>query len=249
MKVIVNADDLGMSHQANEAIFSMIGAARLSSATIMANGQMAAAALQQAKRLVHCSFGVHLNISEFKPLTRQPELAPLLNNDGCLDHGLLYKACFTRSLRLAVFREWSAQIESVRSSGLQISHLDSHHHTHTLPKLFVVFKRVQRRFGIRKARISFNIFPSAERVSRLRLAKKTMWNLALRYCYHTVTTEGFASLKTFLGASPGTYGKFCSVELVVHPGHPSFDEETRLLHGTWWNGLPVKIDHINYKHL
>ena len=28
MKVIVNADDLGMSHQANEAIFSMIGYCR-----------------------------------------------------------------------------------------------------------------------------------------------------------------------------------------------------------------------------
>jgi hypothetical protein len=36
---------------------------------------------------------------------------------------------------------------------------------------------------------------------------------------------------------------------MVHPGHPGYDEETRMLSGEWWKALPFEIQLISYKDL
>src|SRR5436309_2289835 len=68
MTIIVNGDDLGMSESINEAIFQGMERGAITSATMLSNG----AAVKHAAQSVHlfpaCSFGVHLNLTEFSPL-------------------------------------------------------------------------------------------------------------------------------------------------------------------------------------
>src|SRR6516165_8611936 len=68
--IIVNADDLGMSGAVNEATFDLMSRGRISSATLLANAPAAREAARCAAAFPDCSFGVHLNLTQFEPLTK-----------------------------------------------------------------------------------------------------------------------------------------------------------------------------------
>jgi len=229
VRVIINADDLGGSRKVNGAIFQLMAAGCVTSATMLANGEAVEDAAMGAKDFAQCSFGVHLNASEFSPLTTGAGLSPILEPAGCFAGNALREVRITAALREALFHEWSAQVARVRSLGIAISHLDSHHHMHTVPGVFPVVKRVQRRFGIRKVRITMNIYPERLVVSRAHLLKKALWNFALRHVYRTVTTDGFTSLEVFLGVANKLGRRYHTVELMTHPGSSSYQPETDLL--------------------
>ena len=84
--VIINADDLGLSRRVNDRIFNLIETKRITSATLLTNGPEFLDAVARIKAYPHASFGVHLNLTEFPPLTKNPALAPLLNGDGHFKH-------------------------------------------------------------------------------------------------------------------------------------------------------------------
>jgi len=88
MQVIVNADDLGMSANVNEAIFELIAAGRISSATLMANGPAMREAAARLHLFPHCSFGVHLNLTQFQPLTGGDGAKVLTNGSGQLSRDI-----------------------------------------------------------------------------------------------------------------------------------------------------------------
>ena len=250
MKVIVNADDLGFSGEVNDAIFGFMALGRVTSATIIANGEGVEDAARRARELPGCSFGVHLNATGLKPLTRSPGLSPILDEAGNFAGDAIRRTGITATLRKAIFTEWCAQVEKVQSLGVRVSHFDSHHHTHTIPGLFPVLKRVQHRFGIRKVRISMNIYSQTTPArNRLLPAGKAIWNFALRHYQATATTEGFSSLGVFCEAMRESPRGFSSVELMVHPGGAGYEAETRLLDSAWWEELSLKPQFINYHDL
>ena len=98
----------------------------------------------------------------------------------------------------------------------------SEQHVHTIPDLFFVLKRVQRRFGIRKVRISKNIYPQSAGPPLVATAQM-VWNAALRRNYPTVTTSGFTKLEDFFDAAQHQQVAIARLKLMVHPrGHPGF---------------------------
>jgi len=248
MKIIVNADDLGISSEVNAEILRLMRAGRVTSATILANGAAMEAAAQAARELPQCSFGVHLNASEFVPLTRQEELAPLLDDRGAFAGDRVRSMKVTAGLRAAIFREWCTQVERMQSVGCRISHLDGHHHIHTVPSLFPVLKKVQRRFGIRKVRITTNVFEPGRIPLLRRRVLKALWNCALRSWYRTQTVDGFCSLETFERAAFNGNG-LGTIELMVHPGGAGFVAENQLLESNWMQWVPGGADLINYHDL
>jgi len=58
-------------------------------------------------------------------------------------------------------------------------------------------------------------------------------------------TDHFGPLSSFV-ENPGTGRPGESVEVMVHPGHPNYAEETELLHSDWWNGMPFEVTLIPY---
>jgi chitin disaccharide deacetylase len=244
-RVIVNADDLGLSEKVNDAIFSFLETGRVKSATMIANADAFEGAALRSKQYKHCSFGVHLNLTQFKPLSRNRGLSALVGPDGQLSSQ--WRSRIARpSLLSAAFEELSAQIERAQSMLGSISHIDSHHHVHTIPALFPVLAALVRKYRIRKVRISRNLFERTEPKSAALLLKKRMWNLALRRGLGVRTTDYFADLASFVDAVPSEQ---CTVEVMVHPGHDGYADESDLLAREWWAGLRPQMSFISFLEL
>lgn len=249
MKTIINADDLGLSPEVNGAIFQLMAEQRISSATLLVNGTAARAAVRTANQFPGCSFGVHLNLTEFRPLSGHSGLKPILDETGCFNGNAIRKVRITRDLTQAVYAELQAQIQQAKEMGLKISHFDSHHHIHTIPGLFPVLKRLQRWAHIRKVRATMNIYCRRVPASVGLRWQKALWNFALRHHYRTVTTEGFTSLQIFCEAAREQKLRHRSVELMVHPGGAGYEDETKMLMQDWPRQLPVTIDLVSYNDL
>ena len=246
--VIVNADDLGISRTVNEAVFTLAAKGRISSATIMANAPATLEAARLVSTFSKCSFGVHLNLTEFEPLTGGPGARLLVGECGQMTRANASLRPRPDRLR-AVYHELCAQIERVAALGVRISHLDSHHHVHTRPVLFGVLKQVQRRYGIRKIRLAKNFY-STERPCRADLlVKKRAYNWALRSLYTTSTTDAFTEFLTYYHADDFRKRSIGRIELMVHPGALDAAEETAILESDWLARADRSLRLISYEEL
>ena len=248
MRVIINADDLGAREAVNDAIFDTMSRKCVSSATLLANGPCFEQAVQQLASFPNCSFGVHLNITEFRPLSFDGGLGTILDEDGFF-RGNIEEVRKTPFLLLAIIKEFCAQIERLLSFGVKISHIDSHHHVHTLSHIFPILKYLQNRYRLKRVRISYNIYKPSERPSRNLLLKKSIYNIALKHCYKTQTTAGFTDLVAFFETVKLNEIQHPSVEIMVHPGSTMNEAEDQLLSSVGREGLPVKVNLINYNEL
>ena len=114
-KLIINADDLGMSQEQNEQIRQCIELGVITSSTLMANGPFFNEGVKIAKRYPQISVGVHLNIIEFTPLTNEGIFRKhgMLDADGNFIEGAAFVVPMDEELKQAVFEEWDAQISKV----------------------------------------------------------------------------------------------------------------------------------------
>jgi predicted glycoside hydrolase/deacetylase ChbG (UPF0249 family) len=255
-RLIVNADDFGISPAVNREIGGLASAGLLTSTTMLVNAPATAEAVGMSARLDRISIGLHLALTQFKPASSDQRLSPILNSGGEFDGNAVRAAKITPALSEAIFIEWSAQVEQFLSYGIPLSHVDSHHHTHTIPALFLVLKKLQRRFGIRRIRISKNLYGPPHIASRGLLLKKRVWNEALRRLYATRTTDQFTTLDEFYQLylreqrahrSSGNHARPRVIELGVHPGHPSYAAETDLLRSGWLHSEGFEL--LNYAEL
>lgn len=249
VKIIVNADDLGISEPVNQAIFEGMRRGVLTSATILANGAAVKAAAQQVHSFPKCSFGIHLNLTEFAPLreSSDTDLAGILNENRCFNGNAIREIRIDRRMLRAVFREWCCQIETLMRLGVEPSHLDGHHHVHTIPQMLPVLAALRHRYKIRKIRISRNLYEDSLRPAGSLLAKKALFNLALRIIGFK-TTRLFTDLATFLKLHSTHAPQSANVELMVHPGSPD-SEEARLLQGYWPGQLAYEKELLSYNEL
>jgi predicted glycoside hydrolase/deacetylase ChbG (UPF0249 family) len=245
-RLIVNADDLGISPEVNDAIFELMSLGRITSSTILANGPALTAALAHLRLFPKCSFGVHLNITQFPPLTAAPAFAGLLDHQGAL-RKVIREVPVPPDLRQAIYEEWSAQITRLLHAGVSLSHVDSHNHSHTLPVLLPVMRRLRGQFGIPRARVSINLFRPDEPKPPLLGLKKRIFNAALRHYCGFRTPDACADFESFLLAFPRRLPALSSIELMTHPGHPRYGNELRLLHEDWQRRWPCRL--VSYREL
>jgi predicted glycoside hydrolase/deacetylase ChbG (UPF0249 family) len=248
MKIIVNADDLGMSEAVNEAIFDGMRRGVITSATMLANGPEVDSAARNLDRFPNCSFGVHLNLTEFQPLCPETrtELSNILDENGDFNGNRIREVMISPRMLKAIFREWCSQIEHLVRLGVKPSHFDAHHHVHTIPQMLPVLMALRMRYKIAKIRISRNMYDGWERPAESLLAKKRLYNFALK-------TSGFRTTRLFTDLV--TYVKLCgaeppgvtSVELMTHPGSDPDGEEAKLLESDWPGRLSYKATLISYK--
>ena len=243
MRLIINADDLGRSREVNDAVAEMFAQGLITSATLMANAPFLEDALDKIPAASRAALGVHLNITEFRPLVAHPGWQGWVDDQGCFSLRAFREKPLTSLVKAAIAAEWRAQIARVRAYGLEVSHLDSHHDVHTDIRLFGVLKRLQYRLKLRKIRLAEN--PTFGRSGYF--LKNRMLNWALR-CVppEALTTAGFTSFATFLEAGRQTQLPFVSLEVMVHPGHPHFAEESRWLKAPWRQNLPFPVELISY---
>ena len=250
MDVIVNADDLGSTPEVNDAVFNLMEKKLVTSASLLANAPFIDSACRETQRFPDSSFGVHLNATEFRPLTGSPKLSSLLDNEGDFVADRIRSVSIGSKLSEGLFEEFCAQIECLHHLGVAVDHIDSHHHVHTMPRLLPILKRVQKRFQIRKVRISKNIYGYGEHVSRILKLKKVAYNFCLSRYYRTATTQGFSSFKAFYECANSKTVNYKTVEVMVHPGNQNYvDDEIELLRSSWMETFNFPVRLISYSDL
>ncbi|MEM9255723.1 MAG: ChbG/HpnK family deacetylase [Pseudomonadota bacterium] len=152
-RLIVNADDFGLTQGINSAIQLAFESGSVTSTTLMVNASASAEAIGIAKRHPTLGTGLHFNLTLGAPISKVDAVASLVNRDG---YFVDRKALALRLLRRAIdprhiLSELKAQHRVMLEHGLTPSHIDSHQHVHALPLLFDVLAEYcsERRIPIR----------------------------------------------------------------------------------------------------
>lgn len=155
-RIIINADDLGKDEYINQKILHLINEKAVSSATILANGPAYYQVKQIVKQNPQISFGVHLNLDEFKSLTNSEvliEYGIIDINRNFIKNAIFNVKYFSLDLKNAIKQELTEQIQRVKNDGIAISHIDSHHFIHSIKELFYIIKDLCLLFNINKIRL------------------------------------------------------------------------------------------------
>jgi len=248
-RIIINADDFGLCDGVNEAVAQAHSDGILTSATIMANMPAAEKAVEVAKKLPALGVGVHLNLTEGRPISKDPCTDRLLGSDGQFAHSPLKLSLLSlagHKIREAIRTELAAQIQWVIDHGLKPTHLDSHKHIHAFPALFSIVCQSARSFQIPAIRWTFEPkelsripWPMTNEDGRIRAQK-----VRIMARINRMQNKDFLKNDALLGvAHTGKidvnflkavtlYNSAATVEVMTHPGFADgLDaDKTRLLH-------------------
>lgn len=278
-RVIINADDLGISLDVNRRIEEAIIAGAITSSTIMANGPAFEDAVRIAMQYPQISFGVHLNIIEFKPLSDLAVFKKygMLNEEGEFLEGAIYAVQeIGDDLKEAVRKEFDLQIEKVQDSGVKISHVDSHQHTHTIyafKEVMISLMKKHHIYKIRRCLIpSIRLMLNGHNGQLIKLDKskavirkkrniiwrrmhiffvkyqRAKWILFFRRT--SKITDGFYAYHTVCenwNLLRNRINGRC-IELMCHPAHPAFERETIMVFNKDLEKL-MNITYISYNDL
>jgi hopanoid biosynthesis associated protein HpnK len=138
-RLIVNADDLGLTHGVNRAILECHTSGVVSSATLMAGGAAFHHAVEMVRSTPALSVGCHVVLVDGMPVLDRAAVPSLLANGSAHEgfHSRLpafaAQAVMGRLDREQLVDEIVAQVKKVRSAGIQVTHFDTHKHTHIFP--------------------------------------------------------------------------------------------------------------------
>ncbi len=178
-RLIVNADDFGLTAGVNRAIVEAHERGVVSSATLMANGPAFAEAVALARVTPRLGVGCHIVLVDGAPVLAAGQVRSLLhtsldpNSDPQFRGGIGKFGALALLGRLSpeeIETEAAAQIQKLQSAGIAITHLDSHKHTHMFPHVLRPLLRAATACGIRAIRNPF------ERMQGSQLAASpSMW--------------------------------------------------------------------------
>jgi len=136
-RLILNADDFGLTRGINRAVAELHAAGVLTSATLMANGPAFDDAVAIARAHPTLGIGCHIVLTDGVPLAPLEHIPGLLGPDRrSLRPSLLG---FIQALLLGKIKpaevelEALFQIHKLQRAGIKITHLDTHKHTHLFP--------------------------------------------------------------------------------------------------------------------
>ena len=136
-RLIVNADDFGLTPGVNRAIAELHEAGAVTSATLMARGGAFDDAVRLARSHPGLGVGCHIVFTDGVPVSPPETVRTLLGADGLGFRpslgGFLLATASGSVRREELKREAVAQIRILQSAGIRVTHLDTHKHTHLLP--------------------------------------------------------------------------------------------------------------------
>jgi hopanoid biosynthesis associated protein HpnK len=161
-RLIINADDFGLTAGVNRAIVEAHELGIVTSATLMANSPAFDEAVRFAKSSPRCSIGCHVVLLDGKPLVDPARLTSLVEaKDGNSFRsgigGFAVRALSGRIDSDQVDAEATAQIRKLQSHGIDVSHVDTHKHTHMFPAALRGVLRAARTCGVNAIRNPFDM--------------------------------------------------------------------------------------------
>ncbi|MBZ5682951.1 MAG: ChbG/HpnK family deacetylase [Acidobacteriia bacterium] len=178
-RLIINADDFGFTRGVNRAIVEAHADGVVTSATLMANGPAFSETVQLANTVPNLSIGCHVVLIDGEPVL-PPQTIPTLtaSDSGAPRFRDGLKAFAARALAgridpQQIEAEAAAQIRKIQSAGINISHIDTHKHTHLFPAVLRPLLRAASSCGVRAVRNPFG--PRLPLRSTQVLARPGLW--------------------------------------------------------------------------
>ena len=156
-KLIVNADDFGLHTLINQGIIKGHREGFITSTSIMPSAPAYEEAVELAKANPRLGVGIHLTlVGGVAPVLPATKISSLLDDHGCFlpDYVAFAKRFYTGGVRAGELEaELRAQMEKALASGLSLTHVDSHQHTHVLPGLNGLVIKLCNEYNIKRERI------------------------------------------------------------------------------------------------
>jgi chitin disaccharide deacetylase len=237
-RLIVNADDFGLTPGVNRAIAELHAAGAVTSVTLMARASATTEAIEIARSTPTLGVGCHVVLVDGAPVLPPDRIPSLI--DPRTGHFRSTLSAFLPRLLTGnidaseIEAESAAQIGLLQDRGLELTHIDTHKHTHMFPAVLRAVLRAARAAGIDKIRNPFEpawASHAAARASLMRVAEIALLRRLRPVCLRIVSEAGFtttdgtiamaatgvldaATLASLIGRlAPGTW------ELVTHPGY------------------------------
>ena len=245
VRLIVNADDFGLTSGVNRAIAELHQASAVSSATLMARGPALDDAIAIAHAHPQLGVGCHVVLTDGVPASDPATIPTLLAEDGRSFRPSLRRFILdvlrNRVRSDEICREAVAQIQTLQRAGLRVTHLDTHKHTHVLPAIAGPLLQAAEITGVRAIRNPFEEtwsfrfgYPRPFRlfaVVATRLLRRGFLNHPSLHSGRVVTTRGTIGISATGGLTEpvlrqivaGLRGREGTWELVCHPGYNDGD--------------------------
>lgn len=238
-RLIVNADDFGLTDGINRAVLELHQSGALHSTTLMAAASRFPDAVEISSQQNSLGVGCHIVLVDGTPVANPAAISTLLDRGE--------RPCFRATLgefvrdlylgridRTHIEQEAIAQILRLRQAGVVITHVDTHKHTHMFPAVLDAVLRAAKACDIHAIRNPFEPMwsvaatPNAGlvrtwQVRLLGALRHNFWRMVRQHNF--ATTDGClgvaatgtleeTTLRTMLDRLPeGTW------ELVCHPAY------------------------------
>jgi hopanoid biosynthesis associated protein HpnK len=243
-RLIVNADDFGLTPGVNRAIIELHAAGLVTSTSLMARADATDEAIELARASPSLGVGCHIVLVDGEPVLPPKQIPSLV--DARTGKFLQTLAAFLARLFTGRIRaeeieaEAAAQIAHLQGRGVRLTHIDTHKHVHIFSAVLRPVLRAARAAGIHAVRHPFEpewALRAAIGASLARVVQVAALGPLAPRSQRILTQEGFAStdgtiamagtgsldaatLRSLLGQLPaGTW------ELVTHPGYNDADLE------------------------
>lgn len=238
-RVIINADDFGLTSEVNKGVVAAFRQGVVTSASILATGKAFSEAIDMVRENDGLGIGVHLCLTEEYPVLPILDIPTLVDMDGRFHKNwskLFIRLIIGKISLSEVRKELEAQIKKVINAGIVPTHIDSHQHIHLLPKISAIVINLAVKYGIKNIR-----YPKEDscsmHLSRRALLRKIMLFLPLFFFKRKIKRHMLNCSDHFLGINssgrlnlhflesylkrimPGT------TEIVCHPGEEMPDNQ------------------------
>ncbi len=232
-RLIINADDFGLTSGVNRGIIESHAHGVVTSATLMACGEKFAEAATLAAQAPRLGVGCHVVLVDGVPVSDAATVSTLTVGPRFRDR-LTNFAMLAATGRLdpaQIEAEVTAQIQKLQAAGIRVSHLDSHKHTHMFPVVLKGMLRAAKKCGIRAVRNPFEplVFATVrhwKRQFQLRMMRRfrASFQTALANA-GVVTPDGCVGVAATGGLNQQTFESLIqhlpegTWEFVSHPGY------------------------------
>ena len=157
-RLIVNADDFGLTPGVNRGILEGHVDGIVTSSTLMATGMAFDDAAALSRSVPRLSGGCHVALIDGLPVLSSHELPTLANHSGQFDGSLgpfVARVVCGKINSREIEAEATAQIRKLQSAGVAVSHIDTHKHTHLFPVILTSLLQAAKACDIRAMRNPF----------------------------------------------------------------------------------------------
>lgn len=234
-KLIINADDLGLSLGVNEAILRAHNEGYLTHASLMANTDFFDHAVKEiipkSKKL---KIGFHINLTCCKALSKNCEIA---DNKGILSNNFIKLLFLRKTKRIleSIENEIETQLLKLKNHNVEISHIDGHEHIHIIPSINKIVHKLAKKYNIERIReinedVSTSFKYNLGTANKVNIVKLMLLKFLSLFNNNTKKIEFYSILNTCEINSENLFsyleaveGK--TIEIMLHPSLKELDME------------------------